>query len=224
MYIVITGGGKVGEYLATVLLASDNDVAVIEINEEKADYLAEELQGRYLVIAGDGCNSRYQEDAGIRKADVFVATAGQDDANLVACEIAQRVFNVPRCIARVNSPKNLRIFREIGIECISSTTLIANLIEEEAMLGSVGAVSSLSHGNVMLVEVSVGRMRHHDNDEGVAAGDIDMPESSLMVAVASSEEEVEVINPDTLLYPGDTVVVAADKDELDAVRAVFRQL
>ena len=78
---------------------------------------------------------------------------------LVSCEIAQRVFRVPRCIARVNNPKNERIFREVGIECVSSTTLIANLIEEEALLGSVSVVSSLTHGNVALAEVMVPRMR-----------------------------------------------------------------
>lgn len=224
MYIVINGGGKVGSYLANVLLESGNDVAVIEQDTERADLLAEELEGRYLVIAGDGCNSRYQEDAGIRRADVFVASTGRDDANLVSCEIAQRVFEVPRCIARVNSPKNMRVFREVGIECVASTTLIATLIEEEALLGSVSAVSSLGHGNVALLEVSVGRLKHHDNEAGVAAYDIDLPENSLMVAVASGEEDVEVVKPDTVLFPGDTVVVAADKDEFDDVRAVFRQL
>ena len=101
MYIVIAGGGKIGEYLASVLLSSGNDVAVIEENLATADRLSVALQGRYLVIHGDGCDSKYQEDAGIRRADVFVATTGQDDDNLVSCEIAQRVFNVPRCIARV---------------------------------------------------------------------------------------------------------------------------
>ena len=128
MYIVIAGGGKIGAYLAGVLLQSDNAVAVIEEDLDTADMLSEVLEGRYMVIHGDGCDSKYQEDAGIRRADVFVATTGQDDDNLVSCEIAQRVFNVPRCIARVNSPKNIRIFKEVGIEFVSSTSLIANLI------------------------------------------------------------------------------------------------
>ncbi|MBQ9044313.1 MAG: NAD-binding protein, partial [Eggerthellaceae bacterium] len=64
MYIVINGGGKVGEYLATVLLQSGNEVAVIEREPNVADRLSMVLQGRYLVIRGDGCDSRYQEDAG----------------------------------------------------------------------------------------------------------------------------------------------------------------
>ena len=223
MYIVIAGGGKIGESLASVLLGSGNDVAVIEENLQTADHLSIVLEGRYLVIHGDGCDSKYQEDAGIRKADVFVATTGQDDDNLVSCEIAQRVFNVPRCIARVNNPKNLRIFKEVGIECVSSTTLIANMIEEEALLGSVSVVSSLTHGNVALAEVVVPRMRNHPNDVGVLASTIPLPENSLIAAVAT-RDDVQVVNDDTVLFPGDKAVIVADNEVLNEVRLVFKSL
>lgn len=223
MYIVIAGGGKVGSYLAMVLLESGNEVAVIEENKQVADMMSVVLEGEYLVINGDGCDSRFQEDAGIRRADIFVGATGQDDTNLVACEIAQRVFHVNRVIARVNSPKNLRIFRKVGIECVSSTTLIASLIEEEALLGNVSMVSSLSHGNVTLSEFTVGHMRHHSDEDGIALGDIDLPEGSLAVAVAY-EDDAEVANDDIILFPGDQVIVVADDDVLDEVRTVFRSL
>ena len=223
MYVVIVGGGKVGSYLGNVLLASGNEVAVIEERAENADLLSVTFQGSYLVINGDGCDSRCQEDAGIRQADVFVGATGQDDTNLVACEIAQRVFQVPRVIARVNNPKNLRIFREVGIECVSSTTLIANLIEEEALLGSVSVVSSLTHGNVALTEVVVPRMRHHSNEAGIVLDSIPMPEGSLIAAVAT-KDDVEVASEDLVLYPGDKAIVVADNDVLDDVRAMFRGL
>lgn len=223
MYIVIAGGGKVGEYLAVVLLRSGNDVAIIEENLETADRLSVTLDGRYLVIHGDGCDSKYQEDAGIRRADVFVATTGQDDDNLVACEIAKRVFNIGRCIARVNNPKNLKIFKKIGIESVSSTTLIANLIEEEALLGTVSVVTLLTHGNVVLSEVTIPQMKTHDNEEGVLVGEIIMPEQSLIAAVVTSKD-TEVVGPHTPLYPGNTVVVVADESVLDKVRAVFKAL
>ena len=220
MYIVIAGGGKIGEYLASVLLSSGNDVAVIEENLATADRLSVALQGRYLVI-----HSKYQEDAGIRKADVFVATTGQDDDNLVSCEIAQRVFNVPRCIARVNSPKNLRIFKEVGIECVSSTTLIANLIEEETLLGSVSVASSLTHGNVTLTEIVVPRMRHHSNEAGILVSSVPMPENSLIAAVSPKDDDnVEVASEETVLYPGDKAIVVADNEVLDEVRALFKGL
>ena len=223
MYVVIAGGGKVGSYLAQVMLSSGNEVAIIEQTLSTADRLSVQLEGSYLVINGDCCDSRFQEDAGIRRADAFVASTGQDDSNLVACEIAQRVFHVPRCIARVNNPKNLRIFRELGIECVSSTTLIANLIEEETLSGSMSVISALSHGNVRLQEVSIGRFRHGSDEEGVQVADVPLPLGALVVAV-SSKGDVEVANEDTLLHPGDTAIVAADNDVFDQVREAFRAL
>lgn len=223
MYIVIVGGGKVGSYLANVLLSSGNEVAVIEERAENADQLSVTFEGQYLVINGDGCDSSSQEDAGIRQADVFVSATGQDDTNLVACEIAQRVFQVPRVIARVNNPKNLRIFREVGIECVSSTTLIANLIEEEALLGSVSVVSSLNHGNVALSEFTVGHLRHRPEEDGITVGEIEMPKGALIVAVAY-EDDAQVAEPDMVLYPGDQVIVVAENDVLDEVRTLFRSL
>lgn len=223
MYIVIAGGGKIGEYLATVLLKSGNEVAIIEKNASIADRLSMLLQGRYLVIRGDGCDSKFQEDAGIRKADVFVATTGQDDNNLVSCEIAQRVFSVPRCVARVNAPKNQRIFRALGIESVSSTELIANLIEEETLMGSVSTVSSLTHGNVLLAEVAVPRPRSHEYPDGIPVAAIDMPENSIIAAIASADD-VQVVNEDTVMYPGDKAIVVADTEAMGEVRALFRSL
>ena len=223
MYVVIAGAGKVGEYLATLMLNGVNDVAVIERDSKTADRLSMVLQGSYLVINGDGCDSKFQEDAGIRKADVFVAATGQDDNNLVACEIAQRVFFVPRCVARVNNPRNMRIFQELGIESVSSTTLIANLIEEETMAGSMSVMSSLTHGNVSLQEVTLPRMKHHNNEKGVRVSDIPLPTDSLIVAVDTGDD-VSVVSPATVLYPGDKAIVAADTSVRDDVRACFRSL
>ncbi|MBQ9068529.1 MAG: TrkA family potassium uptake protein [Eggerthellaceae bacterium] len=225
MYIVINGGGKVGSYLAGRLLRSGNEVALIERDQKTADALASTLSGRYLVVCGDGCMSRYQEDANIRNADVFVATTGQDESNLMSCEIASRTFNVPRVIARVNSPKNLRIFREVGIEAVSSTTLIATIIEEDAMLGGISVLSTLSRGSVALNEVVVPHMRNYSEEEGVLALDVDLPDGALLVAVSGDEEDdMEVVGSDTRLYPGDVVVVAADTDLMADAVSIIRGL
>ncbi len=223
MYIIIVGGGKVGSYLTSVLLASGNEVALIESDRILADQLSVTLEGRYLVICGDGCASRRQEDAGIRRADVFVAATGQDDSNLVACEVASRVFHVPRVVARVNNPKNLRIFRKVGIECVSSTAYIAHLIEEEALLGSMSVASSLTHGNVALNEVAVPRVMRHHSDDGVEVRDIHLPANALIAAI-STGDNVEVAKPASVLHPGDRAIIVADTDILDDVRAVFKAL
>ncbi|MBQ3300684.1 MAG: TrkA family potassium uptake protein [Eggerthellaceae bacterium] len=223
MYIVICGGGKVGEYLATILLKNGHEVAVIDRDSYVADKLSITMQGRYLIIKGDGCDSRIQEDAGIRKADVFVATTGQDDNNLVACQIAKRIYGVKRVIARVNAPKNRRIFRALEIEGISSTELIANLIEEETLSGNVSVLTTLTHGNVVLTEIEVPEMHNHSGDDGILAFDVDMPDNSLIVAL-STREGMEVVNDETTLFPGNSVVVACTRDAVSAVRATFRNL
>jgi hypothetical protein len=111
----------------------------------------------------------------------------------------------------------------LGIECISSTEMIANLIEEETLMGSVNVVSSLTHGNVVLTEVAVPHMEQHDNDEGVLVYDVDLPENSLIVAV-STKDDVEVAGEETRLYQGDTVVIASDRDKVAEVRSVIRGL
>lgn len=223
MYCVIVGGGKIGEYLARTLLDEGNSIALIEEDPQAAGYLSEALSGPALIIQGDGCEVARQEDAGVQQADVFVATTGQDEDNLAACEIASRVFGISRTLARVNDPKNLRIFRRLGIESISSTALIARMIQEEAMLGSMSAVATLNNDEVGLVEINVPPMKNHSNDEGVRALDIDFQEGIRLVAV-SRNNNVQVVRSSTRIFPGDQVILAADTDLLDEARRVIRSL
>lgn len=220
MYVIIAGGGKVGRYLASVMLESGNEVVVIENNPKTVARLSAGLEGSYMVIEGDCCDSRFQEDAGVRRADVFVAATGADDINLMACEIALRVFHVPRCIARVNNPKNQRVFQAVGIESVSSTPLIASLIEEEALLGGMSAITSLTNNSVALAEVTPQLRRHV---EGIAAWDVPTPEDSLIVAVIN-RDGVEVASDETMIMPGDKVVVMATTDAMPEVRAALRDL
>lgn len=223
MYIAIVGGGKVGVYLANFLLNDGHEVAIIEAKESVAKILSETMQGPFLVICGDGCEVSRQEDAGVDHADIFVAATGRDEDNLAACEIANRVFDVQRCIARVNNPKNLRIFRRLGIESISSTALIARMIQEEAMLGSMSVAVAMTNDDLALIDITVPGMQYHDNETGVRALDIEFDEGIRMVAV-NHGDEIEVVGNNTIIHPGDEVIVAADTDKLTRAREIVRAL
>ena len=223
MYIAIVGGGKVGVYLANFLLNDGHEVAIIEAKESVAKILSETMQGPFLVICGDGCEVSRQEDAGVDNADIFVAATGRDEDNLAACEIANRVFDVQRCIARVNNPKNLRIFRRLGIESISSTALIARMIQEEAMLGSMSVAVAMTNDDLALIDITVPGMQYHDNETGVRALDIEFDEGIRMVAV-NHGDEIEVVGNNTIIHPGDEVIVAADTDKLTRAREIIRAL
>ena len=155
MFIVISGGGKIGSFLAQDLAGKGHGVVLVERRPEIVERLARELPAGVLVIAGDGCDARHLEQAGIERADVFAAVTGEDAGNLVACQLARVSYHVRRAVARVNSPRNERIFRALGIEAISSTTVIGRLIEEEFALGEILQLLSLAKGRLSLVELDL---------------------------------------------------------------------
>lgn len=226
MYVVIAGGGKIGQYLAGVLLGDGNDVAIIEKEAAIAKHLSEELRGSILIINGDGCETTVQESAGVHRADVFVAITGRDEDNLAACEIADRLYKVPRCVARVNSPKNLRIFRRLGIECISSTSLIARMIQEEATVGSMTVAVSLTNDDLALESVMTPRaFKKNDSERGISALDLDDHfEDGIRLVAVNRGGDIEVVGSETRILPGDHVILAADTDKLEFARRVIKGL
>jgi trk system potassium uptake protein TrkA len=215
MYVVINGGGKVASYLARQLLERGHNVALIEKREDIAHKLATELPGSPLIIHGDGCDSVYQEDAGVSRADVFVAATGDDDDNLVACQLAKVAFGVPRTVARVNNPKNEHIFNALGIEAISSTTIISRLIEEEATVGDIRTLMALRKGNMAIVEIEL------PTDRCVVCGkqvaELNLPVDCLIVALIRGDDVIPV-HGDTEMQPGDTVIAFTNVEHERALK------
>jgi len=203
MFVVINGGGKVGSHLATILLKNGHDVALIEKRDEVVRKLTAELPGDALIIHGDGCDATYLDDAGVGRADVFVASTGDDDDNLVACQLAKVAFGVPRAVARVNNPKNERIFNTLGIEAISSTTIISRMIEEEATVGDLRTLISLRKGNMAIVEIELPTDRCVVCNKAVA--DLPLPVDCVLVALIRGDDVITV-HGDTELLPGDVVI------------------
>lgn len=216
MYIVINGGGKVASYLARTMLDSGHDVALIEKREEVVEKLTSELPTRALIIHGDGCDASYQDDAGLSRADVFVASTGDDDDNLVACQLAKTAFGVPRAIARVNNPKNERIFNALGIEAISSTTIISRMIEEEATVGDIRTLIALRKGNMAIVEIELPIDRCVVCNKEVAA--LNLPSDCILVAIVRGEDEVITVHGDTQLQPGDVVIAFTNVERERALK------
>ena len=131
MYIIIAGGGKVGYYLAKELLADGHEVLVIERDFKTARQIGHEI-GEGAVMRGMADEATTMERAGGGRADLVIAVTGDDEDNLVICQVARRRFNVPRTIARVNNPQNEELFHKLGIDVtVSSTKLILSLIEQE---------------------------------------------------------------------------------------------
>lgn len=219
MYIVVNGGGKVGSYLARQMVDAGHDVAVIEKREDVVEKLVNELPRRTLIINGDGCDASYQEDAGVSRADVFAAVTGDDDDNLVACQLARVAFGIPRAISRVNNPKNEHIFLALGIEAISSTNIIARMVEEEATVGDIRTLTTLRKGNMAIVEIELPTDRCAVCNKPVSS--LTLPPNCVLVAVIREDETMDTVSGDTVMGPGDTVIAFTS---VDSERALKRLL
>ena len=154
MYMIVVGGGVVGYYLCRALIEEGHEVLVIEKDAKKCERFLDELGS--VCMRGDGCEASTLSEAGTGRADIFIATTHEDEDNLVACQIAKHKFNVPRIIARVNNPKNEKIFRKLGIDCtISVTNLILEHIEEEIPTHPLVHLLTLARENLEIVEVKI---------------------------------------------------------------------
>jgi trk system potassium uptake protein TrkA len=212
MYVVIAGGGKVGRAIAQELLDDRHEVTIIEKVEDRCEQLLR--QHDLLVIHGDACDVRYLEQARPERADVFAATTGDDDDNFVACQLARTTFAVPRVIARVNTPRNEEIFERMGIEAVSTTSLISRLIREEVTVGDLIHLSTLRGGRVNLVEIDIPAKADCPD---CTIAELELPEQSVLVAVFRGDQTL-IPRGDTKLAPGDQVIALTTPELEDELR------
>ena len=132
MYVIVIGGGKVGYYLCKHLLERQYEVTLIEKDPRRAEALTGAGQLGEIVMVGDGDEMAFLATTGMERADVVVAVTGDDEDNLVACQLAKRKFKVPKTVARVNNPANVQIFKTLGVDvALSATEVLLDLIEKE---------------------------------------------------------------------------------------------
>ena len=188
MYILIVGGGKVGYYLTKTLVNEGvNEVLLIEKDRHKVEIFTERFGA--VVMQGNGDEVATLQAAGAARADVVIAVTGDDEDNLVICQVAKAHFNVPRTIARVNNPKNEELFRRLGIDTtVSSTNVILNLIEQLIPQRSFVHVMTLRHADMAIVE---GIIPQHSQVAGQTLAEIPFP-SGVVIAVTMREQEAEL--------------------------------
>jgi len=212
MYVVLVGGGQIGRYIARDLATSGNEVTVIERHAQRLEKLVADTD--VLVIEGDACDLRYLEQAHVDRADVFVATTHDDDVNLVSCQLAQIEYGVRRVISRVNSPKNVEIFTALGIEPVSSTQLISELIENEFSVGELIRLTSLRGGRVQLVEV---RIPDEPGRPTRQVQHLNLPDATVLVTIFRGSDTIIPFGG-TEIRPGDHVIAITNPENQEALR------
>ncbi|MFN4178786.1 MAG: potassium channel family protein [Armatimonadota bacterium] len=172
------------------------------------------------VFYGDACEIRTMVRVGMERADLVIAVTGDDEDNLIICQVAKRWFDVPRTIARINNPRNEEIFRMLEIdETISATTLLFQLIEQEVAVGEFLPLTLLRKGRLEILEMVLPPTSPMANKP---IGELTLPTDCLLVAVVRGDS-AKVVTGDTILQVGDTVIALATPEALEQLHDIVSQ-
>ena len=217
MYVLIAGGGKVGSNLARTLIRSGNEVTLVEQRSDRFDKLEAEFE--HQVHKGDATELYVLERAGIKRPpDIVVAVTGDDEDNIIICQMARERYGVAKVIARVNDPRNQPYFDLLGISpTVSATSAIMALIEHEVPEHGLIHLLELRKENLEIVEVTVG-------DKAACAGkkikNVSLPEGSRLISVVR-DGKAEIPDESTQLEPGDSVLAILEPGKEDELRRVL---
>ncbi len=209
MYVFIAGGGRTGAQLASQLVNQNYRVRLVEHRRELLTRLHHELPTE-VIYEGVATDPEVLDQAGLREANVLVATTNDDASNLVLCYLGHTLFGVTRNIARINNPRNAWLFDEKFFvdEAISQADVMAHLIQEEMSLGDMMTLLKLRRGRYSLVEEKV---PHGAKAIGVPLKDMGLPEECVIAAIIR-HGHISLPRGTTTLEEGDEVLAITDPD------------
>ena len=220
MRIIIVGGGNVGFYLVKTLMAEKHHIMLIDSNRARCERVASAFGGSYVEVThGDGTNADCLRDAGIYHAEALIAVTGQDQNNLVSCQLAKEYFGVKRTIARVKNPKNIRVFEQLGVDSvISSTARIAGSIDSELDWVDINELLTRKATHVRVREALVAS---DSESNGKSLNQIGLPKGMIVVCIVRDGEAI-IPDGDTILSVDDNVVILGNECDLPGIISNIR--
>jgi trk system potassium uptake protein len=216
MYVMVVGAGKVGWNLTRELLEKGHEVTLIENDRER--YLTVEQELEHNIQYGDASELWVLERAGIQRADMVIAVTGDDEDNMLICQVAKEKYLVDRIIARVNNPRNRAHFELLGIKpLVSATDLILRLIEHEVPEYGLVHLLDLPEQRLEIIEML---LPEDSRAAGERVGDLQMPDGTLLISVLRGDEGF-VPTADTVLEAGDEILAVLDPNVEEDLTAFF---
>jgi len=218
MYIIVVGGGRSGYYLTKDLLKEGHEILIIEKNATICETICDELGS--ICLRGDGCEVTTLTEAGTSRANMLIAVTGDDEDNLVTCQLAKHKFNVPRTIARTRNPQNETLFKKLGIDVtISTTRIILENIEEEVPTHSLTHLLTIRDKGLEIVEVKI---PPESKTVGKLIKDLSLPAGSVLSLIIPRERKPRVPTPNTVIQAGDQIIALTTSEAEEALRAALR--
>ena len=216
MYVLIVGAGKVGWNLARELIEKENEVTVIEANRLRYEVVEEELE--HNIHYGDGTELWVLERSGIERADLVIAVTGDDEDNILICQMAREKYGVDRVVSRCNNPRNLQHFELLGVKpAVSATDLILRLIEHEVPKYGLVHLLDLKKERLEIIEMEIAE---GSADAGAQVKDLGLPDGSLVISILRDGGGF-VPAGDSVVQAGDEVLVVLDIGLEETVTEVF---
>jgi trk system potassium uptake protein TrkA len=216
VYVIIAGGGKVGWNLARELIAKDHEVTLIE--GDRSRYLTVEQELEHAIQYGDATELWVLERAGIQRADLVIAVTGDDEDNLLICQIAKDKYLCDRIIARVNNPRNRHYFELLGIQpAVSATDLILRLIEHEVPSYGLVHLLDLRDEQLEIIEIEVSEGAPV---AGKRVAEVELPDGSLIISVLRNGRGF-VPKADTVIEADDEVLLVLDPGMEESITSQF---
>ncbi len=217
MYIIIVGCGRVGAQVATLLSGEGHNVVVIDRNSEAFKRLGSNFNG--LTLLGNGYELDVLKEAGIEKADAFCSLTNGDNTNIMASQVAKKIFNVPRVIARVYDSARAHIYESLGLEILSGTVLFAAMIRDKLMDKRLSSFI-IETGDLGFIELEV-----NESTAGKTVADLGIPNEFLAVTVAKGSDvhgqDILIPLPDTCLEKGDVVYGIVRISSIKKIKELF---
>jgi len=218
MYIIVIGGGKVGYYLAEALLGQGHEILVVEKDPARTQLIIDRLGS--VCVRGDGCEVSTLTDAGTGRAEMFIAVTGDDEDNLVACQVAKHKFNVPRTVARINNPRNETIFKELGIDvAVSSTNIILESITEEVPTHSLTHLMDIRDKGLEVVELKIPA---DASTVGKEIRELTLPPESRLFLIIPKQGKPHVPTASTVIQAEDQIIAITTPESEEALRKALR--
>jgi len=214
MYIIIMGGGRVGLSLADRLIQNGYDVTIIENDEELCDYASTELDA--MIICGSGTDTKTLEEANIEEADVFVASTGNDESNLLSC-ILVKEYTDGQIIARVSNPDHEEAFKKVGIDkVISPERTAAGFLEKVITRPNVADLMAFGQGSAEILDMTIKNPKVY----GRRIAEFSPTEDYIIIS-KNYEEGLEIPQPDDILSNGDKISILVKRDAFKKAEKMF---
>ncbi|MBL7131726.1 MAG: TrkA family potassium uptake protein [Candidatus Omnitrophica bacterium] len=211
MNIIIVGCGRVGAELANLLSSEGHNVVVIDKNPNAFSKLGNTFNG--LTLTGNGFSAEILKAAGIEKTDALCAVTNGDNTNIMASQVAKKIFNISKVIARVYDPKRAQIYKTLGLDIISGTELFAAMIRDKVIESKFSSYL-IETGDLGAIEIDV-----NDKFDNKTVETMNINNKFLIVTVIREKnKEVLIPEPKTILKKGDRIIAVVKTKDLNNIK------